>query len=261
VLRVRTHEGNEEMIMPIGQEVDPLESEGRLSFTRSYMWTRLFVGVIGIAMPVVLLALDPLLFGEPSIRGSLSAYYHSGMRDWFVGSLCAIGVGLFTYLGTRLGSFDNWVSTVAGACAIVVAFFPTNTDAGQTPVRLQDQLGEVLVARIHFSFAAIFIALLGLMCLRFGIGDGRRVDRTQTQRRAWRTVHLACACAIWLSVLAVAVILVADIAAPHAILIGEVVAVLAFGISWFCKGSELFSVALGRDRISKLQQVEPVLAA
>jgi hypothetical protein len=248
------------MIMPIVHEVDPMESEGRLSFTRSYMLTRLFVGVIGMAMPIVLLALDPLVFGEPSIRGSLSAYYHSGMRDWFVGSLCAIGVGLFTYLGTKLGSFDNWVSTVAGACAIVVGFFPTNTVTGQTPTRLQDAFGEVLVARIHFSFAAIFIALLGLMCLRFGIGDGRRADRTDMQRKTWRVVHFACAGAIWLSVLAVAVVLLANIRASHAVLIGEVVAVVAFGLSWFFKGSELFSVALGKDRVSKLQQAETVLA-
>jgi hypothetical protein len=249
------------MRMPISHEVDPLQSEGRLSFTKSYMWTRLFVGVIGIAMPVVLLALDPLLFRESSIRGSLSAYYHSGMRDWFVGSLCAIGVGLFTYMGTRLGSFDNWVSTISGACAILVAFFPTNTVAGQTPTRLQAELGEVLVARIHFSFAAIFIALLGLMCLRFGIGDGRRTDRTEMQRKTWRVVHFACAGAIWLSVMALAVILLANIPASHAILIGEVVAVVAFGLSWFFKGSELFSIAVGRDRVSKMQQVEPVLAA
>ena len=250
------------MPMPISHEVDPLESEGRLSFTKSYMWTRLFVGIIGIAMPIALLAGDPLLFGESSIRGSLSAYYHSGMRDWFVGSLCAIGVGLFTYMGTRLGSFDNWVSTTAGACAIVVAFFPTNIAAGQTPTSLQVELGEVLVARIHFSFAAIFIALLGLMCLRFGIGDGHRQDRTEMQRRAWRTVHIGCAGAIWLSVVGVGVTLLANISISHAILIGEVVAVFAFGMSWFFKGSELFSVALGRARVSKMQQqVEPVLAA
>jgi hypothetical protein len=250
------------MVMPLMHEVDPMESEGRLSFTRSYMWTRLFVGVIGIAMPIALLTLDPLLFGESTIRASLSAYYHSGMRDWFVGSLCAIGVGLFTYMGTRLGSFDNWVSTVAGACAIVVAFFPTNAVAGQTPTLLQDELGEVLVARIHFSFAGIFIALLGLMCLRFGIGDGRRADRTELQRKTWRIVHFCCAGAIWLSVLAVALVLWTNISISHAILIGEVAAVMSFGLSWFFKGSELFSVALGRDRVSKkLQQIKPVLAA
>jgi hypothetical protein len=250
------------MAKPISHEIDPLESDGRLSFTKSYMWTRLFVGIIGIAMPIALLAGDPLLFDERSIRGSLSAYYHSGMRDWFVGSLCAIGVGLFTYMGTRLGSFDNWVSTVAGTCAIVVAFFPTNTVAGQMPTRLQVELGEVLVARIHFSFAAIFIALLGLMCLRFGLGDGRRPDRTAMQRRAWRTVHITCAGAIWLSVASVGVTLLANLSISHAILIGEVVAVVAFGLSWFFKGSELFSVALGRARVSKMQQqVEPALAA
>jgi hypothetical protein len=145
--------------------------------------------VIGVTLPLVLIVFDALIFEQFSIRRSLSAYYHSGVRDWFVGSLCAIGVGLFAYMGTRLGSFDNWVSTTSGVCAIVVAFFPVKTAAAQMPTELQTKLGEALVQSIHFMFAAIFFTLLGLMSLRFGIGDGRRPDRTALQRKGWRVVH------------------------------------------------------------------------
>jgi hypothetical protein len=236
------------------QDVDPQENDDRLSFTKSYLITRLLVGGIGVALPIVLIVFDALVFSATSIRGSLSAYYHSGMHDWFVGSLCAIGVGLFTYMGTKLGSFDNWVSSIAGACALVVAFFPTDTEPGQVPTLLQQKFGEVLVGHIHFSFAAIFIALLGLMCLRFGFGDGQRADRTDIQRKGWRLVHFICAGSIWLSVLVLGILTLASITLSHSILVGEIIAVVAFGLSWFFKGSELFSVALHRDRVSKLQQ-------
>jgi hypothetical protein len=244
------------LIKVMSQPVDPLEDAGRLDFTKSYQLTRLIVGVIGVTLPLVLIVFDALIFEQFSIRRSLSAYYHSGVRDWFVGSLCAIGVGLFTYMGTRLGSFDNWVSTTAGVCAIVVAFFPVKTAAAQMPTELQTKLGEALVQSIHFTFAAIFLTLLGLMSLRFGIGDGRRPDRTARQRKGWRVVHFACAGAIWLSVIALIVIKVAKVSISHGILIGEVVAIEGFGLSWFLKGSELFSIALGRDRVSKERRAQ-----
>lgn len=248
------HEESGRLVEVMNQPVDPPEDPGRLDFTKSYQLTRLVVGVIGVALPVMLITFDALIFGQSPVRESLSAYYHSGMRDWFVGSLCAIGVGLFTYMGTRIGSFDNWVSTVSGVCAIVVAFFPTQTLFGQTPTPLQNKFGIPLVDTIHVTFAAIFLALLGLMSLRFGIGDGQRLDRTEIQRKAWRSVHFACAAAIWLSIAMIVVIKLANISAPQAILIGEIVAIVAFGVSWFSKGSELFSIALGRDRVSKLRR-------
>jgi hypothetical protein len=74
--------------------------------------------------------------------------------------LCAIGFGLFTYMGTRLGGFDNWVSTTSGICAIVVAFSPVKAEVGKMPTELQAKLREALVQSIHFTFAAIFLTLL-----------------------------------------------------------------------------------------------------
>ena len=240
------------LVEVMNQPVDPLEDSQGLDFTKSYQLTRLFVGVIGVALSVILIVFDLLIFGQSTVRESLSAYYHSGVRDWFVGSLCAIGVGLFTYMGTKIGSLDNWVSTASGVCAIVVAFFPTKILFGQTPTPLQDKLGVPLVETIHIIFAASFLALLGLMSLRFGIGDGQRMDRREIQRKAWRSVHFACAGTIWLSIVVLVVIKLVDISASHAILICEIVAIFVFGLSWFLKGSELFSIALRRDRVSKL---------
>jgi hypothetical protein len=62
-------------------------------YVRSYLIMRVAIGALGIALPVVLVLGEPLLFdGQPFPRGSLSAYYYSGVREVFVGALCAIGV-------------------------------------------------------------------------------------------------------------------------------------------------------------------------
>ena len=64
-------------------------------YVRSYVFTRFAIGVLGVLLPLMLVFLEPALFdGLPAPRGSLSAYYYSGLREVFVGGLWAIGVFL-----------------------------------------------------------------------------------------------------------------------------------------------------------------------
>lgn len=68
-------------------------------YARSYLLIRLVVGGIGILLPTLLFVLDGLVLkGGLSVRGSLSAYYHSGARDLFVAGLCVTGFLLITYM-------------------------------------------------------------------------------------------------------------------------------------------------------------------
>jgi hypothetical protein len=125
---------------------------------------RAVIGFNGIALPVMLLVGDWIfLQGGVLPRGSLSAYYHSGMRDLFVGSLCATALFLITYRVFERIS-DNVLSTVAGVAALGVALFPTgrppNSESPLTP--LQSKLGESTVTAIHFTCAAIFIVALAI---------------------------------------------------------------------------------------------------
>jgi len=54
----------------------------------SNLWTRAIIGIIGIALPIVLIFGEAVfLRGGVHVRGSLSAYYHTSMRDIFVASL------------------------------------------------------------------------------------------------------------------------------------------------------------------------------
>jgi hypothetical protein len=61
---------------------------GSKKYLKSYLLIRLVVGVIGVVLPFALLC-GGYLFERGSIvrLGSLSACYHTGVRDLFVGGL------------------------------------------------------------------------------------------------------------------------------------------------------------------------------
>jgi hypothetical protein len=195
---------------------------GSEPYVRSYVFMRFAVAVLGIALPLLLVFVEPLLFdGRPWPRGSLSSYYYSGMRELFVGMLCAIGVFLIIYKAadrTREGR----ASTYAGIAVILVALFPTGKPGAAVPATpIQDLLGEEWVERIHFVSAALFIALLW------------RITRHhfRTHVNAHGRFHAICA---WLILAALALAAVAGVTGEpdKGILIAEWLAVWAFGASW-----------------------------
>src|SRR5215212_5638041 len=58
-------------------------------YVRSFLIMRTLVGVLGIALPILLVLVDGVWFdGSPFLRESLSTYYCSGARELFVGGLC-----------------------------------------------------------------------------------------------------------------------------------------------------------------------------
>ena len=223
-------------------------------YVRSYLIMRVAVGALGIALPFVLVLGEPLLFdGQPFPRGSLSAYYYSGLREVFVGTLCAIGVFLVTYKVAER-SRENRLSIYAGASAIVVALFPTGKPGrGVTPTPLQNLLGETTVERIHFVAGAVFIGSLAVISFYFGKPSPKPGSRGPS---FWRWYHLLCAGFI------VAALILAGVAGitgepDKGLLIAEAVAVWAFGASWLMKGLEL-DVLLGSRKVaSELQSVVP----
>ena len=203
-------------------EIKPRSEEpGAEPYIRSYVFMRFVIGLLGFLLPPLLVFLEPIVFdGQPYPRGSISAYYYSGVRELFVGMLCAIGVFLVIYKLTDR-TRESRVSTYAGLAVIVVALFPTGKPGAKVPATpLQDLLGEGLVEGIHFCFAGVFIFLLGLICRLFG---KHRPER--------RRLHYACAVVIGLA-LALAVIAGTTGEPDKGILLAEWIAVWAFAISW-----------------------------
>ena len=73
-------------------------SRGTHTLVVSYLGVRRAIGAIGLLLPVVLGPVGWLVFGIP-IQDNMSSYYHTALRDVFVGAMCAIGIFLFCYRG------------------------------------------------------------------------------------------------------------------------------------------------------------------
>jgi hypothetical protein len=213
------------------------------SISRSYGLMRTFVGILGLALPAILLIGDYFFLGtKVATRGSLSAYYHSGMRDFFVSILAVVGILLFTYKITERNR-DNALSVIAGIAAVGVAIFPTGIPSGinATLTPIQDKLGEDFTAGVHYFFAACFIVSLGILCYDFANRERKRPQQrvgydARFPPEFWYRFHLSMAIAIACAVVFIIVTQSLGVFDKHSILIGETVVTVAFGLSWLAKG-------------------------
>ena len=198
------------------------------SLVLSYLDLRKAIGIIGMALPFVLIVGNMLLEG-PGIKPSISDYYHSSMRNVFVGCLCAIGVFMLSYRGYQ--RCDAIAGDLACVFAVGVAWFPT---APAQATKLQAILGG-----LHYLFAAAFFLTLAYFCLK--LFRKTRPDRPMTSwKRRRNRVYTLCGYTI-LGCIALIVLYKALLTdtfvrqlAPMFWL--EAIAVLAFGVSWFTKG-------------------------
>lgn len=234
-------------------------SDPAVLYVLSYLHIRTVVGFLGILTPLILLVGDAFfLEGDLLVRGSLSAYYHTPMKDVFVAILSVTGFLLVTYMSGQGKTWDFWLSLVAGVAVLGVVFFPTHRPGlapgdprcGALPVPegcspVQQRLGEEVTAVVHHVFAAIFILSLAAIAFLFA-HRARQYDRN----RVMALVQDVCG---WLIIAAVIFVVVGELAgvtvaglAP--LYLGEVVAVWSFGVSWLLKGVNLRDALRRRRR-------------
>ena len=91
---------------------------------------------IGLLLPIVLGPVGWLVFGI-EIQDNMSSYYHTPLRDVFVGSMCAIGSFLFCYRGYDW--IESWTGNLGCLSALGVALCPL--DANSDPLYQRSVLG------------------------------------------------------------------------------------------------------------------------
>lgn len=207
----------------------------------SFYRVRQALGYLGFFLPLALILGGALSLGE--VEPSISDYYHTVLRDIFVGTMCAIGIFLIAYPGHRRGGgewvSDDMVTSVAGIAAFGVAFFPNE---GMSPVPAvnsvtQMLLGHDLAAKGHYLSAIVFLSALAYICL---------VKFARTASPARRRIYRASGWTILVMTVATvtaSVFKVAGPPVPRAVVIDyqlvlwfEAVAVWAFSVSWLTKG-------------------------
>lgn len=193
----------------------------------SYHSLRKAVGWIGILLPLVLILGHIVIFGGDEPLDNMSVYYHTGMRDIFVGSICAIALFLFFYRG-----YDRWddiSADIAGLSALGVAFFPTVADGPWD-----------WAAWVHFICAAFFLVILALISIfLFTRGE----EHPTGMKRNRNIIYRVCGIIMLTSLAAIALffLLFDGINSDSGfVLIAETVTLMAFGISWLTKGGTLY---------------------
>ena len=208
----------------------PMSLEARTRDERdvSYMTLRKATGWIGLLLPIVLACVYMVLVSMFVVRGSISSYYYTGVRDVLVGALCAMGVFLITYAG--YDEWDKWVTNVAGAFAIGVAFFPTAPDNPSSSAKI--------IGYFHLTFASLLFITLAIIALwLFRKTEPKKERKPEKKRRD--KVYLVCGIVILLCVALVPVesfVIGAAIARYEPLFWLESVAIWAFGVAWLVKG-------------------------
>lgn len=198
----------------------------------SYLFLRKAVGIIGVALPFVLVVGRWMLQGWGMLP-SLSGYYYTSMRDVFVGALCAIGVFLLSYRGYE--RIDDIAGNLACVFAVGVALFPTDPPSGATPL-------QITIGHVHLTFAALFfltLAYFSLVLFTKTHPNGRMSGRKKTRNAVYRVCGWTIVACIALVVLDVVLLQHTAIQAFHPVLALESLMVWAFGISWLVKGEAI----------------------
>lgn len=194
--------------------------------TYSYLTLRKAVGWVGILLSPALFLGNILIFKEERIPGSISLYYFTGMRDVFVGGICAIALFMFFYRG--YDRRDRWATNLVGFFAVCVAFFPT-TERG--PLDLS--------GKIHFLSATFFFLLLaGISLFLF-----TRSRSYQSGKKAARNIiYILCGMVMIICLVAIAIFFQLydmEYTGSSFVFWTETVALAAFGISWLTKGGTI----------------------
>jgi hypothetical protein len=202
----------------------------------SYMTLRQLIGWVGISMPFVVKIGGYLLDGISGYE-SISAYYYSGMRDVFVGTLVLIGGLLLCHRGESKIQ-DNWVTNLAGLAAVGIAFLPMD------PHQVFSASGGVITLCLpchravgfHFVAAALFFGLTSYL-VYFRFPRTNQVPPTpQKLKRNW--VYRICGVVMLVSIVVIGII--RSMSMTASIFVPETAAVVAFGIAWLVKGQTFF---------------------
>jgi hypothetical protein len=210
--------------------------KGAHTLVISYQGVRRAIGVVGLLLPVLLGPVGRLAFGVP-IQDNMSSYYHTPLRDVFVGSMCTIGVFLFCYRG--YDRVEAWTAKFGCLGALGVAFFPL--DPGSDPLYQRS-----LVGYLHsFSGGVFFLTLAFYSLYHFPT----RKDAEHAPHEAERNfVYRTSGVVILLSMAAMGayLLLIPDdwkrvLNDYNFLFWGEWVAVWAFAAAWLTKGRAILA--------------------
>jgi len=195
------------------------------------------VGYIATSLPFIVSSIA-IIRQTHMLQDSISAYYYTDMRNYFVGSLCAIAMFLMACQG--YDTADKIAGYCASAFALGVAFCPTLPPKWMTtcPTHLQQQLSVV-----HYVCATALFLTLAVFCLFLF----RKTDPTQSptpQKVQRNIVYTICGS---IMVVTMAILALVDFHVftknpwQYTTFTGETICLLSFGYAWMTKGEAIWA--------------------
>jgi hypothetical protein len=197
----------------------------------SYFHLRQLIGVLGMLLPIICIG-GGYFFAELPIQRSISFYYHTNMRDFFVGLMVCVSLFLITYKG--YDKRDQIVTTISGIAGFGIAFFPCLKCPKEIlPIGIF-QWSPSFSNKIHITSALIFFTLLGFNSMLLFT-----LNQTGWKKRVYQWCGgIILGCIVSLSILTLTVN--NDYLDEHCvILFFETIMLFSFGFSWWVKGKAL----------------------
>jgi hypothetical protein len=224
-------------IKPMEPTLDHL-SKSTHTLVVSYLGVRRAIGAIGLLLPVVLGPVGWLVFGI-QIQDNMSSYYHTALRDVFVGALCAIGSFLFCYRGYDW--IESWTGNFGCLSALGVALFPL--DANSDPLHQRS-----IVGYLHSLSGGTFFLTLAFYSLYHFPSTREETHEAAPHETQRNFVYRTSGVVILLCLVAMGAYLFLLPAEPKRLLNHynflfwmEWVAVWSFAAAWLTKGRAIFA--------------------
>jgi len=215
----------------------------------SYYTMRRAIGILGITLPLILLA-GSSLFGDcKEVQYSISTYYHTNMRNVFVGFNCAVALFLFAYRGHDWK--DNLVGYLGCIFVLGVAFLPSNMSSNPQSCLIPGPEQHPLVGNLHNMCALLYFIILIVYALflfpktHMDMVTGEKMFMgRQKQRR--NVVYYICGSVMTVSLLLILAYMwilgryYHGLKSLHPVFWLESIMLISFGISWLTKGQLFF---------------------
>ena len=154
------------------------DSEQKL-VAHTYFGLRWGLSLAAFLLPVVVRLGDGQLT-KHALPESISGYYHTEMRNYFVATLVVVAAFLVLYKG--FSRLENYLLNVAGVATAGIAFFPTECDSGATECAVFTR------PAVHGTCAIIAFGSIGIVAMFLG---GSTLDLLHNKRkeRTYRNIY------------------------------------------------------------------------
>jgi hypothetical protein len=216
-----------------------MNNEKKYGVDESYYTLLKLIGALCISLPLVVI-LGGFIQNSFIVQSSLSAYYYTNMRDYFVGFL--VGVGLFLITVKGYEKIDDIMANISGICLIGVAIFPSTTFGAEVVKVGIFQINDNISGIIHNILACTCFVSLAFICLFLFTRHG---DEALSKEKTIRnTIYIICGIVMILGmvfdILSHAIFTKKVLESLKHTLLTETILLFAFGIAWLVKGKTIF---------------------